>query len=304
MKNYTELEFIRRGVNDLMSIDCILCALTQVIATTKLVYVSDEDRRMLMKQAIDMISERGIARTNCEIIDDCYRLVTKFIGNEDPYHDTKLFYDREILKLLPDLREHIKKSAEPLKSALRLSIAGNLIDLAISGHEVTLESVLEKIHYVDEEGFYTDESDTLAEALKNAKTLLILGDNCGEIAMDKLLIETIRDLYPQISVQYGVRGYPTVNDVTREDAEVVGMEEVAEVIDNGDDYPSTMLSRTSAAFNRAFYDADVIISKGMGNYEALNTCDRGNVWFCLVAKCDIVAQLTGSKKGAILCVER
>ena len=146
--------------------------------------------------------------------------------------------------------------------------------------------------------------DSLDRALQSAKTLLVLGDNCGEIAMDRLLIETIRELYPHISVQYGVRGYPSVNDVTREDADVVGMGEVAEVIDNGDNHLSTLLHRTSYAFNRAFYEADVVIAKGMGNYEGLNTCNRGNIWFCLVAKCNTIARLTGSKKGAILCIER
>jgi len=304
MKTYGPVEFARRGVHDLLSLDCLICALNQVIATTEIVHMPEDQRRKLMQQAIDKISERGIARNNCDIIDDCYRIATKAIGDENPYREIKLFYDREIFKLLPELREHIKKSDDPLRSALRLAIAGNLIDLAANGHEVSLESVLEKIKYVDREGFYTDESDSLAEALSGAKTLLVLGDNCGEIAMDKLLIETIRELYPQVSVQYGVRGYPTVNDVTREDAEVVGMEEVAEVIDNGDNHLSTLLHRTSYAFNRAFYEADVVIAKGMGNYEGLNTCNRGNIWFCLVAKCNTIARLTDSKKGAILCIER
>ena len=304
MKTYSEVEFTRRGVHDLLSLDCIICALNQVIATTEIAHIPEDDRRMLMQKAIDKISEKGIARNNCDIINDCYRLSTELIGDEDPYREIKLFYDREIMKLLPELREHIQKSDDPLRSALRLAIAGNLIDLSANGHEVSLENVLQKINHVDKEGFYTDESGSLAEALANGKTLLVLGDNCGEIAMDKLLIETIRALYPHISVQYGVRGRPTVNDVTREDAEVVGMEEVAEVIDNGDEFLSTLLHRTSESFNRAFYDADVIIAKGMGNYEGLNSCDRGNIWFCLVAKCNTIARLTDSKKGAILCIER
>ena len=304
MKTYEPVEFARRGVHDLLSLDCLICALNQVIATTEIAHVPEDDRRKLMQKAIDKISERGIARNNCDIIDECYRIATKYIGDEDPYREIKLFYDREILKLLPELKQHIKKSDDPLRCALRLAIAGNLIDLAANGHEVSLESVLKKIKYVDEEGFYTDESESLDAALKNAKTLLVLGDNCGEIAMDKLLIETIRELYPQVSVQYGVRGFPTVNDVTREDAEVVGMEEVAEVIDNGDNHLGTLLHRTSYSFNRAFYEADVIIAKGMGNYEGLNTCNRGNIWFCLVAKCNTIARLTNSKKGAVLCIER
>ena len=304
MKTYSEVEFTRRGVHDLLSLDCIICALNQVIATTEIAHIPEDDRRMLMQKAIDKISEKGIARNNCDIINDCYRLSTELIGDEDPYREIKLFYDREIMKLLPELREHIKKSDDPLRSALRLAIAGNLIDLSANGHEVSLENVLEKINHVDKEGFYTDESGSLAEALKNGKTLLVLGDNCGEIAMDRLLIETIRTLYPQLHVLYGVRGVPIVNDVTREDAAEVGMEEVAEIIDNGDCVLGTLLYRTSPEFNRAFYAADVVICKGMGNFEGLHACDRGNLWFMLIAKCPTIAKMTNSPKGSILCLRK
>lgn len=304
MKHYSEVEFTKRGVHDLLSLDCVLCALGQVISATEIAHLPEAQRRELMQRAIDMLSEKGIARNNCDIINDCYRIATRAIGDEDPYREIKRFYDEEIMKLLPDLRVHIRESADPLKSALRLSVAGNLIDMAANGHDVSLDSVLEKIRYVDREGFYIDESDHLAQKLQDAKTLLVLGDNCGEIAMDKLLIETIRALYPRLSVQYGVRGYPAVNDATREDADIVGMGEVAEVIDNGDDHLSTLLHRTSYAFNHAFYQADVIIAKGMGNYEGLNTCNRGDIWFCLVAKCNTIARLTGAPKGSILCIER
>ena len=89
-----------------------------------------------------------------------------------------------------------------------------------------------------------------------------------------------------------------------EDAEEVGMGEVAEVIDNGDCVLGTLLYRTSEEFNRHFYNADVIIAKGMGNYEGLHGCDRGNIWFMLIAKCRTIAKLTRSPKGSILCIRK
>ena len=140
--------------------------------------------------------------------------------------------------------------------------------------------------------------------MAGALTLLVLGDNCGEIAMDRLLIETIRALYPDICVQYGVRGSAVVNDVVREDAEAVGMAEVAEVIDNGDCLLTTDLSRTSPEFDRAFYAADLIIGKGMGNYEGLHGCDRGGIFFLLIVKCRAIARMTGAPKGGILCMRK
>ena len=105
-------------------------------------------------------------------------------------------------------------------------------------------------------------------------------------------------------MQYGVRGTAVVNDVTRDDAAEVGMEEVAEIIDNGDCVLGTLLYRTSPEFNKNFYDADVVICKGMGNYEGLHGCDRGNMWFLLMAKCPTMARLTKSPKGSFLCIRK
>ena len=138
-----------------------------------------------------------------------------------------------------------------------------------------------------------------AVTFKNAPKLAEVAVNTPA---DRLLIETIRKLYPQLHVQYGVRGTAVVNDVTREDAAEVGMEEVAEIIDNGDCVLGTLLYRTSPEFNESFYNADVVICKGMGNYEGLHACDRGNMWFLLIAKCTTMARLTKSPKGSVLCL--
>ena len=163
---------------------------------------------------------------------------------------------------------------------------------------------MQKVQDVNREGLYFDDCDALDAALKSARSLLVLGDNCGEIAMDRLLIETIRRLYPQIEVKYSVRGSAVVNDVTYEDAAAVGMDEVAEVIDNGDCLLTTLLCRASEDFRREFYAADVIIAKGMGNYEGLHKCDRGNIWFLMIAKCSVIARMSGAPKGSILCMEK
>ena len=288
----------------LLDLECLHCALNQVIHTTEVAGTPEPLRRELMQRALKLLAEGDVNRNNCIQIEQVYRMVAEGLGDADPYRETRLFFDREMLRLLPQLREHIAQSGDPLRSAVRAAIAGNLIDLAALGGEVTLERAMQKVEDVEREGLYFDDCDGLDSALKSARTLLVLGDNCGEIAMDRLLIETIRRLYPQIEVKYSVRGCAVVNDVTYEDAAAVGMEEVAEVIDNGDCLLTTMLCRTSEAFKREFYAADVIIAKGMGNYEGLYCCDRGNIWFLLIAKCNVVANLSGAPRGSILCMEK
>ena len=288
----------------LLDLECVHCAINQVIHTTEVAGAPEPLRRELMQRALKLLAEGDVNRNNCIQIEQVYRMVAEGLGDADPYRETRLFFDREMYRLLPALREQLAQSDDPLRAAVRAAIAGNLIDLAALGGEVTLERAMQKVEDVEREGLYFDDCDGLDAALKSARTVLVLGDNCGEIAMDRLLIETIRRLYPQIEVKYSVRGSAVVNDVTYEDAAAVGMDEVAEVIDNGDCLLTTLLCRASEDFRREFSAADVIIAKGMGNYEGLYCCDRGNIWFLLIAKCNVVANLSGAPRGSILCMEK
>ena len=294
----------RKALSSLLGLECLHCALNQVIATTELVGMAEDRRVALMQRAVEQLARGGVNRNNCEIINEAYRLVTREIGDENPYARVKSDFNEGMLRLCPEVRRHIRASEDPLAAAVRASIAGNLIDIAALGLGVTMDAAMAKVREVDETGLFIDDCAALAEALRGAKRLLVLGDNCGEIALDKLLIETIRRLYPNIRVQYGVRGAPVVNDVSREDAAQVGMEEVAEVIDNGDDLLTTLLHRASPEFNRAFDAADVVIAKGMGNFEGLQFCDKESLFFLLIVKCDVISRLTRAPKGSILCMKQ
>ena len=297
------LEEQRKAHASLLGLECLHCALNQVIATTELVGMPEKQRKELMQRCVELIARKGIDRNNCELIEEVYRLVTAEIGDENPYAQVKYDFNDGMMRLCPEVKRHIRESADPLAAAVRASIAGNLIDIAALGLGVSMDAAMAKVREVDETGLYIDSTEALAKALSTAKTLLVLGDNCGEIALDKLLIETIRELYPEIRVQYGVRGASIVNDVTRDDAAQVRMEEVAEIIDNGDTLLTTQPHRASAAFNRALEAADVVVCKGMGNYEGLHFYDRPKMFFLLIAKCDVIARMTGAPKGSILCIK-
>ena len=283
-KNLTWDQLDHGDVHHLLSLECLNCALNQLISATELVNMPEAQRLALMQEAFELVARKGIDRNNCEVIEEVYRIATRAIGDENPYREVKSHFNRGMMRLWPEVRRHIAESDNPLAAAVRAAIAGNLIDLAALGLDVSLDGAMAKVHEVDRIGMYIDETASLADALSRAKTLLVLGDNCGEIAMDRLLIETIHELYPDVHVQYGVRGTAVVNDVTREDAAEVGMEEIAEVIDNGDCVLGTLLYRTSPEFNRHFYNADVIIAKGMGITETLYGCGH-NVYYAFLVKC-------------------
>ena len=136
-------------------------------------------------------------------------------------------------------------------------------------------------------------SEQLRQEIKNAETILYLGDNAGEIVMDKLFLETVN--HP--NVWFAVREQPVLNDVTRREAEDVGIGKFARIISNGDDAPSTLLHRVSNEFRQVYEQADLIISKGMGNYEGLMFGADPRLFFLLMVKCDVIGRKIGALKG-------
>jgi damage-control phosphatase, subfamily I len=217
-------------------------------------------------------------------------ILNKMTLKKDPYSEIKKKSNDQILKLYPELKLRIQNSDDHFDIALRLAIAGNIMDYAISETfcvESTIASALKA-------GFAIDHSAELKEALSKAKTVLYIGDNAGEIVFDKLFIEQI--MHP--SLYYAVRGAYVSNDATMEDAKYVGMDEVASLISNGYDAPSTLLGKCSDEFKGVFNKADVIISKGQGNMEGLLPLKDKRIFFLSMAKCNVIADFLNVPKNS------
>lgn len=220
---------------------------------------------------------------------ELHQILKLYSKNADPYIEIKKQSNDLVLSLYPTLKQLVHDSENPFNTALRLAIAGNIIDFAI-GDEHNLEATIDKVLKSD---FAINHSSELKEALSTAKTVLYLGDNAGEIVLDKLFIETI--IHPNL--HFAVRGAPVINDVTLDDARYVGIDTVAEVISNGYDAPSTIIDKCSDEFKVLFDRADVIISKGQGNLEGLLNKTDKQIFFLLMVKCDVIAEALGVKKG-------
>jgi uncharacterized protein with ATP-grasp and redox domains len=147
-----------------------------------------------------------------------------------------------------------------------------------------------------------DDSKTLMEDILNANILLYLGDNCGEICMDKILLKKIKELNPNVKILFGVRGEPVVNDSIAEDAYIVGIDEYAEIIENGDGSLGTVLNRTSIQFKEVYKKADVVIAKGQANYECLSE-ESKNIYFLLMTKCDVIANDIDAPEKKMICMK-
>jgi damage-control phosphatase, subfamily I len=192
------------------------------------------------------------------------------------------------------LRERIERSGDPLETAVRLAIAGNIIDFAVldpvSGVKV-IEETISRALDVPLEGHM----ENFREAVGSAERILYLTDNAGEIAFDRLLAEQIGTSGMTIAV----RGAPVINDATIDDARACGLSDIFDVVDNGADVPGTLLDLCSNEFRETFSTADMIIAKGMGNYESLSDVDS-NIYFLLKVKCRVIANDIGFDEGSMV----
>ena len=189
------------------------------------------------------------------------------------------------------VRSQIDAAKDPIDLAIRLSIAGNIIDFGVSEHYDLKDS----IHRVITQPLAVNDIESLKSQLKSVSSLLYLGDNSGETVFDRLLIETLVEHY-QLPVIYVVRGSATINDVTFVEAKEAGLNAVCnDIIDNGSDAPGTLLQDCSAEFLERFNQAELIIAKGQGNFESLSGIDAP-IFFLLQAKCNVIANELGVKE--------
>lgn len=219
-----------------------------------------------------------------------HRRLRELTGIADPYLDAKCRFNALALALVPEFRVELSKAEDPLTYALRLTIAENIIDVGVNG-SLSEGEVSRSLRRVLAEPFSGDVA-LFRSRLMGAEQILYLADNAGEIAFDRLLIEQL----PAGRVTVAVRGGPVLNDATLADAALVGLDQIAPVIDNGSDAPGTILGDCSEAFRKMLDHADMVIAKGQGNYKTLHSASA-NIFFLLKVKCPVVAAQIGLPIG-------
>ncbi len=219
-----------------------------------------------------------------------YRKIKDVTGNPDPYKKIKEQSTRTALALYPSMKEEIERSKDGLLTAIRLAIAGNVIDLGIN----RTFDVKEEIRKALENDFAVCHYDTFRAQLRQAEEILYLGDNAGECVFDRLLIEEMAK-----PVTYVVRGEPVINDAVHEDAVQAGLGKIATIVSSGTDAPGTILETCTTEFRKMYADAGFIISKGQGNYETLSGENRP-IFFMLKVKCPVVARDIGTPEGGMI----
>ena len=271
-------------------LDCIPCFLRNALSMARSATSDPVVHEQIMREALSIASTWHQEDTAPLISQKIHRRLHELTGIRDPYAEVKRCCNRLALELLPEFRSRTASARDPLAYAVRLAIAGNVIDLAINDR-LTEEDIRSALSQILAEPFSGD-IDRFRTELSTARRVLYLTDNAGEIVFDRLLIEQ----FPVAHITVAVRGGPVLNDATLADAYVAGLEEIAEVIDTGSDVPGTILEECRPAFQGYYKRADVIVSKGQGNFETLRHA-RENICFLLRIKCLVVAAQTGLAIG-------
>ena len=277
--------------------DCIPCFMKQALNAARLATSDTGVHEHVLRRVLADTAAHDLNQPPPVMGQRIHQIIREATGSSDPYNTVKKQYNEFGLELYPQLKQTIAQSPNPLETAIRLSIAGNIIDFGVaeSINQAEVASVIEKSLAQTLAG----DVSAFQAAMASARNILFLGDNAGEIVFDRLLIETLeRD-----HITYVVRGGPVINDVTRADAEFTGITEIVDVMDNGSDAPGTILSQCSQSFQRAFNDADLVVAKGQGNFESLSDADQ-HIFFIFKVKCPVVAAHTDCPAGSMMIHEK
>lgn len=275
-------------------LDCIPCLLNQALKVSRLVTDDPHQQEMIVNLGLNILQHHPNYDSSPALARDIHNMVKEVTGLSDPYETIKRRDMNLALALYPKMKSFLADQDDPLYWALKISATGNNIDAAIMDN-VDIE------HVVDVEikkAFAHSDLALFTQRLVETKNLLIIGDNAGETVFDRVLIEYLHSSW-DLNVFYGVRDNPIINDTTHKEAVDSGLDTVATLISTGCDAPGAIIDQCSDEFRSLFEKADLIISKGQGNFEALSE-ENKPIFFLLKAKCPMIALRLGARVGDYL----
>ncbi len=275
-------------------VDCIACIVNK---TEKLAEKHSADKMQkfsVMKQILREISDTEFEKSPPYVDSRAARILKREFGIEDLYLDEKRYFNEKLLAMETEIESLLNSSKDRFADTLKIALAGNIMDFSALPN-LDFELVKRIIEETRSKDINPDALSQLRADLANGSNLLYLGDNAGEIVLDKVFIKEIRREYPRLNIRFATRGAPIYNDITVDDAHFVGMDRYASIISNGSDIPGTDLDEVSSEFHDAFMNADIILSKGQGNFESLLGCGR-NVYYLFLCKCNVFIKKMGAKQ--------
>ncbi|MCP5457431.1 MAG: DUF89 family protein [Thermotogae bacterium] len=280
-----------------MKIDlrCIPCNLNSLLRILDQNHAGEEEKKQVVRTFMKEVAEMDWSDTPIDIGRKVGEVLEPLFGDSDAFRDIKKMSNDNLLEIYDDLKTELLKLDDPLIGALKLSVAGNIIDVA-PGHKIDIHSTMKDAL---SRPFAIDDLQELADRIRKANSLLIVGDNCGEAVLDKLLL----DIAKVPNSYFSVRTKPALNDITMKEALEIRMDEVATLMDSGADAPGAQEKTMKREFSEVYFSADVVISKGQGNLEGLSSVKR-EIFFLLMAKCEVIGGFLGVPKGSFVAFKK
>ena len=279
-------------------LDCLPCFLKQTLEAARIAGVDEAVQKKLLNKVLKEITRFPLTASPPEMGRIIYRLVREISGKDDPFKEIKKRSNQLALNLYPKLKKRVRNSEDKLLAAVELAIAGNVIDYGVK-NSLDIEKELEEILGEDFPSANKKifEFEEFRNDLEGVSSLLYLADNAGEIVFDKILIEELKELNKEIV--FALRNEPVINDALKEDAYDCGIDKYARIVSNGSDAPGTILKFCSDEFLKLYQNAEMVISKGQGNFEALST-EKGRIYFLFKVKCPVLAKDIGCELGSMV----
>ncbi|MEA1892173.1 MAG: ARMT1-like domain-containing protein [Campylobacterota bacterium] len=282
-----------------MTIDkeCVTCIMNQSVKVANAIGANEALKKEITSTIQRMSLNFSFDDNPPEIASEVYEKMADLANKSDLYDEVKESSTKKALSFVPLLKEKLLTSDNKLLTATKIAVAGNVIDLA-AAVEFDLDEELAKVFNTE---FAPDGFELMQEKLSVASRVLIIGDNVGEHIFDYMFIEVLKELYPHVKYSYMVRGNPIINDVTMKEAKEIGFDKLCELVDSGVNTPGFTYNRANIYSKKLFDKVDMVISKGMGNYECLSPSHRKHICFLLKVKCEVVASSLGKNVGDIVC---
>ena len=273
-----------------MTDECILCTMTHMRSLYNGLEENDDKRVSFMKRMCGIVARSSDEITAPALNAEIMPVVENELGRVDLFSKEKHFFNQAVLKIEDEIWQHIAAAEDKLYRAIQYAMTGNYIDFGptMNVNEEKLHELIEKAPEIDLGDVY----DRFRSDLDEAQSLVFIHDNCGEIVFDKMCIAEIKALYPDMKITSVVRGGPIVNDVTIKDAKEVGLTDIVPVVGSGQAVQGIVLKKISSEARALMTSADVIIAKGMGNYETLEGCGLP-IYYLLLCKCERFMKVFG-----------
>ncbi len=278
-------------------LECVPCFIHHAVEIAELVTKDAAVQERVVREALKMAMSMRLDVPPPALARQLHAIAREVTGVDDPYYEAKQWSTRFALDILPQVRRKVETAPDPFEAAVKMAIAGNLIDFGAT-RKFSLDGVEERLDHAFAAHLAPPAVAGLRKAMNEARRILYLLDNCGEIVFDRLLIEFHRD-----KITAAVRGGPILNDATLTDAHESGITDLVPVVSTGDRTPGILFETCSEEFLKLYGACDLVISKGQGNYETLDEQTGKPIFFLLKVKCPVVARALDVELGTPLIID-